>query len=100
MDPSILEARERVESAETAEMEADRALDQARLRVREAREKENMKRVELEAKEEIRRAQLKQHHAKEVMKRGQGLGRKFIFLLSVKLLCRKMLLTLFCSGHG
>ncbi|KEY72866.1 hypothetical protein S7711_04442 [Stachybotrys chartarum IBT 7711] len=73
MDPSILEARERVMGAESAEREADRALDSARLRVREARE--HVKRLEDEAKEEARRAKIKQYHAKEVSKRGKNLGR-------------------------
>lgn len=79
VDPSILEARERVMGAEEAEIQADRALEQARLRVREARE--HMKRVEMEAAEEARRAKLKQQHAKEVTKRGKGLGRKFYSIL-------------------
>ncbi|KAI1425191.1 hypothetical protein F5Y12DRAFT_389506 [Xylaria sp. FL1777] len=73
IDPSILQARERVMSAEMAEHEADRALAAARLRVREAREE--VKRLELEAAEEARRAKIKQYHAKEVSKRGKQLGR-------------------------
>ncbi|KAI0968862.1 hypothetical protein F4678DRAFT_441639 [Xylaria arbuscula] len=73
MDPSIVQARERVMSAENAEQEADRALASARLRVREAREE--VKRLELEAAEEARRAKIKQYHAKEVSKRGKQLGR-------------------------
>lgn len=79
VDPSVLEARERVEHAEAAEMEADRALEQARLRVSEARE--HVHRVEEEAKEDARRAQIKAFQANEVSKRGQGLGRKFYPLL-------------------
>ena len=73
MDPSIIEARERVMGAETAEREADRALDIARREVREARE--HVRRLELEAKEEARLAKIKQFHAKEVSKRGKALGR-------------------------
>ncbi|KAI0805017.1 hypothetical protein GGR55DRAFT_656712 [Xylaria sp. FL0064] len=73
IDPSIVQARERVMTAENAEREADRALAAARLRVREAREE--VKRLELEAAEEARRAKIKQYHAKEVSKRGKQLGR-------------------------
>ncbi|KAI0913449.1 hypothetical protein F4824DRAFT_451101 [Ustulina deusta] len=73
IDPSIVQARERVMGAENAEREADRALAAARLRVREARE--DVKRLELEAAEEARRAKIKQYHAKEVSKRGKQLGR-------------------------
>ncbi|KAI8624912.1 hypothetical protein F5Y19DRAFT_480150 [Xylariaceae sp. FL1651] len=73
MDPSIVQARERVMSAENAERDADRALAAARLRVREARDE--VKRLELEAAEEARRAKIKQYHAREVSKRGKQLGR-------------------------
>ncbi|KAI0019964.1 hypothetical protein F4780DRAFT_779891 [Xylariomycetidae sp. FL0641] len=73
VDPSIVQARERVMAAETAEREADRALEAARLRVRDARAE--VKRLELEAAEEARRAKIKQYHAKEVSKRGKQLGR-------------------------
>lgn len=73
LDPSIVQARERVMGAETAEREADRALEMARREVREAREE--VKRLELEAKEEARRAKIKQYHAREVSKRGKALGR-------------------------
>ncbi|KAI0149517.1 hypothetical protein GGR57DRAFT_223205 [Xylariaceae sp. FL1272] len=73
MDPSIVQARERVMSAETAEREADKALASARLRVREARDE--VKRLEAEAAEEARRAKIKQYHAREVSKRGKQLGR-------------------------
>ncbi|KAH6628843.1 hypothetical protein F5144DRAFT_326815 [Chaetomium tenue] len=73
MDPSIVQARERVMGAEAAEMEADRALIAARESVREAREHVRM--LELEAKEEARRAKIKEHHAKEFSKRGKLLGR-------------------------
>lgn len=61
-------------SAEKAEIEADRALASARIRVREAREE--VKRLEVEAAEEARRAKIKQYHAREVSKRGKQLGRK------------------------
>ncbi|CAK7201593.1 hypothetical protein SEUCBS139899_004301 [Sporothrix eucalyptigena] len=73
LDPSILAARERVLSAETAEREADRALDIARREVREARD--HVKRLELEAKEEARKAKIKQFHAREVSRRAKPLGR-------------------------
>ncbi|KAL2173898.1 uncharacterized protein P884DRAFT_332420 [Thermothelomyces heterothallicus CBS 202.75] len=59
-------------AAETAEMEADRALMAAHESVREAREHVRM--LELEAKEEARRAKIKEHHAKEFSKRGKLLG--------------------------
>ncbi|KAK8061709.1 hypothetical protein PG994_008075 [Apiospora phragmitis] len=73
LDPSIVQARERVMGAEKAEQEADRALNAARVQVREAREE--VKRLELEAKEEARLAKIKQYHAAEVSKRGKQLGR-------------------------
>lgn len=77
IDPSIVQARERVMQAETAERDADRALESARIRVREARA--DVKRLELEAAEEARRAKIKQYHAREVSKRGKQLGRMFPF---------------------
>lgn len=49
-DPSILAARERVMGAEAAERDADRALHNARIAVREARD--HVKRLEREAAEE------------------------------------------------
>ncbi|KAH8164191.1 hypothetical protein CIB48_g4048 [Xylaria polymorpha] len=73
IDPSIMQARERVMGAENAERDADRALAAARLRVREAQDE--VKRLELEAAEDARRAKIKQYHAKEVSKRGKQLGR-------------------------
>jgi len=73
MDPSILQARESLVSAEAAERDADRALVAAREKVRQARE--HVHRLELEAQEEARRAKLKQYHAREVSKRGKQLGR-------------------------
>ncbi|KAI1806900.1 hypothetical protein F4811DRAFT_508573 [Daldinia bambusicola] len=73
IDPSIVQARERVMQAESAERDADRALESARVRVREARAE--VKRLELEAAEEARRAKIKQYHAREVSKRGKQLGR-------------------------
>lgn len=78
IDPSIIQARERVMQAETAERDADRALESARIRVREARAE--VKRLELEAAEEARRAKIKQYHAREVSKRGKQLGRKLSFI--------------------
>ncbi|KAK7414416.1 hypothetical protein QQX98_006694 [Neonectria punicea] len=72
-DPSVLDARQRVQSAEAAEREADRALDEARSSVREAREQ--VKLLEVEAREEARRAKIKQHQAREVSKLGRALGR-------------------------
>lgn len=74
MDPSIVQARERVMGAEAAEREADRALVAARESVRNARE--HVRRLELEAEEEARLAKIKQHQAKDISKRGQLLGRK------------------------
>lgn len=86
LDPSIVQARERVLGAENAEREADRALEMARREVREAREE--VRRLEIEAREEARRAKIKAFHAKEVSKRGKALGREldassllFLFLL-------------------
>lgn len=73
LDPSIVQARERVMSAEAAERDADRALMAARESVRQAHE--HVKRLELEAQEEARRAKIKQYHAREVSKRGKQLGR-------------------------
>lgn len=73
MDPTIVQARERVMAAEAAEAEADRALEIARREVIAARE--HAKRLELEAKEDARRAKIKSFHAKEVSKRAKPLGR-------------------------
>ncbi|KAK5988215.1 hypothetical protein PT974_12355 [Cladobotryum mycophilum] len=78
LDPSILQVREHVFSAEQAEIDADRALGEARMRVREA--KDHLWRIEEEAKEEARRAKLKQEQAREVSKRGKGLGREYIVM--------------------
>lgn len=80
LDPSIIQARERMMSAETAEKEADRALELARREVKDAREE--VKRLEIEAKEEARRAKIKAYHAKEVSKRGKALGRKSDFIIN------------------
>lgn len=74
-DASVLEARERVHSAEAAEREADLALDEARASVRDARER--VKQLEEEAREEARRAKIKQHQAREVSKLGRALGREY-----------------------
>lgn len=76
LDPSIVQARERVLSAESAEREADRALDIARREVREAREQ--VQRLGLEAKEEARRAKIKQYHAHEISRRAKPLGREYL----------------------
>lgn len=90
VDPSIQAARERVAGAEAAEAEADRALGAARLRVREAREQVKM--LEEEAREDARRAKIKQHQAKDISKRGQGLGRKFFFSPATNLCLSKLLM--------
>ncbi|KAK0654851.1 hypothetical protein B0T16DRAFT_383863 [Cercophora newfieldiana] len=73
LDPSIVQARERVMGAEAAERDADRALIAARESVREARE--HVRRLELEAEEEARRAKIKQYQARDISKRGKQLGR-------------------------
>ncbi|KAK4157395.1 hypothetical protein C8A00DRAFT_29684 [Chaetomidium leptoderma] len=73
MDPSIMQAQERLMGAEAAEAEADRALIAARESVREAHE--HVRRLEVEAKEEARLAKIKEHHAKAFSKRGKQLGR-------------------------
>lgn len=72
-DPSVADARQRVQNAEAMEREADRALEEARSSVRDAREQ--VKRLEEEAREEARRAKIKQHQAREVSKLGKALGR-------------------------
>ena len=77
MDPSIVQARERVMKAEASEREADRALMAARSSVRDARE--HVRRLEIEAEEEARLAKIKQHQAKDIGKRGKQLGRKSPF---------------------
>jgi len=73
VDPSIIQARERVLGAENAEREADRALMAARESTRLARL--HVKQLEIEAQEDSRRAAIKAKHAKEVSKRGKQLGR-------------------------
>lgn len=73
LDPSIVQAREHVMGAEAAEREAERALITARESIRSAQEE--VRRLEIEAKEEARMAKIKQHHAKEVSKRGKMLGK-------------------------
>ncbi|RFU31834.1 hypothetical protein B7463_g4513, partial [Scytalidium lignicola] len=72
-DPSISAARDRVFSAEAAEREADKALDQARQAVRMARD--HVKRLEQEAAEEARLAKIKQNQAASISKRARPLGR-------------------------
>ncbi|KAL7621494.1 hypothetical protein AAE478_008817 [Parahypoxylon ruwenzoriense] len=73
VDPSIVQTREHMMRAESAESDADRALEAARVRVRETHVE--VKRLGLEAAEEARRAKVKQYHAREVSKRGKQLGR-------------------------
>lgn len=72
-DPSIIAARERVANAEARERDADKALSHARAAVKEARE--HIKRLDKEAAEEARLAKIKQEQAKNISKRGHGLGR-------------------------
>ncbi|KAK5938968.1 hypothetical protein PMZ80_009161 [Knufia obscura] len=72
-DPSIAAARERVMAAERSEREADLALQQSRVAVREARE--HVKRLELEAEAEAKAAKLKQGQAKALGNRSHHLGR-------------------------
>jgi hypothetical protein len=74
-DPSISAARERVQMAEQAEADAERALMYARESVQDARQ--HVKNLEVEAQEDARRAKLKQQSAKEISKMGSKLGRKF-----------------------
>lgn len=74
-DPSITQARERVQMAEQAETDAERALMHARESVQDARQ--HVKNLEVEAQEDARRAKLKQQSAKEIGKMGSKLGRKF-----------------------
>ncbi|TVY17241.1 hypothetical protein LARI1_G004233 [Lachnellula arida] len=66
-------ARERVQNAEAAERDADRALIQARAAVKEARA--HVKKIEQEAAEEARLARIKQEQASSISKRAQPLGR-------------------------
>ena len=73
-DPSISAARQRVVAAENAERDADRALAQARVSVREA--KEHARRLELEAKEDARLAKIKEEQAGKIGKRARPLGRE------------------------
>jgi len=72
-DASISSARDQIFRAEEAEREADKALYQAKVAVREARER--MKVLEKEAAEEARLAKIKQNQAKAIGKRGKALGR-------------------------
>jgi len=72
-DASITSARERVQRAEAAERDADRALLQARSAVRDARD--HVKRLEREAAEEARLAKLKQKQAQSISRRAKPLGR-------------------------
>ncbi|KAI0779545.1 hypothetical protein C8Q74DRAFT_1217029 [Fomes fomentarius] len=72
-DPSILAARQKVADAEAAESAADRALNEARVAVRGA--KEQVKMLEQEVLEEARRAKVKQNEAKTIKKNTGRLGR-------------------------
>lgn len=63
-------------AAERAERDADLALQQARISVREARE--HVRRLELEAEAEAKAAKLKQNQARDLGKRAKPLGRKFV----------------------
>ncbi|TVY64366.1 hypothetical protein LSUE1_G007926 [Lachnellula suecica] len=72
-DASIVAARERVQNAEAAEREADRALIQARAAVKEARA--HVKMIAKEAAEEARLARIKQEQASTISKKAKGLGR-------------------------
>lgn len=72
-DPSIRGAREKVTDAENAEKEADRALNEARQRVRLARQ--HVEGLEREAIEDAKRAKAKQAEAKIVKKSAKHLGR-------------------------
>lgn len=63
--------------AEASEREADRALANARIAVKEARE--HIKKLEREAAEEARLAKIKQDQARSMSKRGHALGREYSF---------------------
>lgn len=89
LDPSIVQARERVMAAEAAERDADRALELARRGAQAARE--DVRRLEVEAKEEARRAKIKAYHAKEVSKRGKALGRTYYFFWAHLLLAPRLI---------
>lgn len=73
LDPSIVQAKQRIADAEAAERNADRALVQARAAVRDARA--DIKRLEREAAEEARLAKIKQHQAAGISKSAKHLGR-------------------------
>ncbi|KAF5321624.1 hypothetical protein D9619_001480 [Psilocybe cf. subviscida] len=72
-DPTVRAAHQMVADAENAEREADRALEEARQRVKLARE--HAQHLEKEAIEDARRAKAKQAEAKMVSKSAKGLGR-------------------------
>lgn len=74
-DPSISQARERVQMAEQAEADAQRALVHAKESVQDARQ--HVRNLEIEAEEDARRAKVKQHAAKDIGKHSSKLGRKF-----------------------
>ncbi|KAJ7471492.1 hypothetical protein B0H11DRAFT_1812259 [Mycena galericulata] len=72
-DPKVVMAREKIATAQEAEMEADRALLHARARVRDALT--HIKVLEEEAKEEAMRAKAKQAESKVVSRHAGTLGR-------------------------
>jgi len=72
-DPTIMSARQKVAEAEEFEKSADRALQQARASVKEARD--HVKFLEKEAEDDAHRARLKQAEAKNVSRSARGLGR-------------------------
>ncbi|KAF2809415.1 uncharacterized protein BDZ99DRAFT_28307 [Mytilinidion resinicola] len=71
-DASIESAKQSLFRAEKAERNADEALNQAKIAVRNARE--HVKRLEREAAEEARLAKIKQKQAHVIGKRGKALG--------------------------
>ncbi|PFH49748.1 hypothetical protein AMATHDRAFT_146954 [Amanita thiersii Skay4041] len=72
-DPKLIAARQMVEDALTAERLADKALMEARNKVREA--KEHVRNLEQEAHEEAMRAKARHAEAKMVSKSAKGLGK-------------------------
>lgn len=74
-DPSIIVARERVLAAEQAEKDADIALQQTRLSVRDARE--HVHRLVAEAEAEAKAARLKQGQAQNLDRRAKPVGREY-----------------------
>ncbi|KAF7305909.1 PALP domain-containing protein [Mycena chlorophos] len=72
-DPTIIAAKEKVTSAERAEVEADKALSAARTMVREA--KDHVRFLEREAAAEAKRAKAKQAMSNDISRSAGGLGR-------------------------